>query len=263
LPLATGIFTIGISMGFATAFGVVGYGSQTYGWRTAWSLMGGAILLLAPIGLFLLRRPPAVHKQTLVEGGLTLVQAAQTGTFWLFGLASAVFAMISSGLLLFQESILKSLGFDQDVYLKVQIVSLLTGLCANFLAGWLGSRVPLERILAFGMAALAATLVFLPRASTVFEAYAYGAAMGAAGGVVTVIFFTAWPRAFGQRHVGHVQGAAQLMTVLASAAGPLLLAECFERTGRYDGMVYAASVLSVLLAAWAGTLRTRSVRSSG
>ena len=35
---------------------------------------------------------------------------------------------------------------------------------------------------------------------------------------------------------GRIQGAAQAMTVLASAIGPLLLAACVEWTGSYAGM---------------------------
>jgi len=52
----------------------------------------------------------------------------------------------------------------------------------------------------------------------------YAAPMGAAGGVVTVVFFSVWGQGFGRAHLGRIQGRAQLMTVLASAVSPLLLA---------------------------------------
>ena len=51
-----------------------------------------------------------------------------------------------------------------------------------------------------------------------------------------VLFFSVWPRAYGRKHLGRVQGAAQAMTVLASAVGPLLLAWCVEWTGGYGAM---------------------------
>ena len=60
--------------------------------------------------------------------------------------------------------------------------------------------------------------------------------MGLGGGLVMVLFFSVWPRVYGRAHLGRIQGAAQAMTVLASAIGPLLLAWCVEWTGSYAGM---------------------------
>ena len=65
---------------------------------------------------------------------------------------------------------------------------------------------------------------------------AWATAMGLGGGLVMVLFFSVWPRVYGRAHLGRIQGAAQAMTVLASAVGPLLLAWCIEWTGSYAGM---------------------------
>jgi hypothetical protein len=100
------------------------------------------------------------------------------------------------------------------------------------------------------MLALAATIGALPLATEVWHVYLYGAAMGAAGGIVTVIFFSCWSKTFGRLHLGRIQGAAQGITVLASAAGPLLLADVFERTGSYTGVFLAIAALAVVLAAF-------------
>jgi MFS family permease len=60
--------------------------------------------------------------------------------------------------------------------------------------------------------------------------------MGLAGGLVTVLFFSIWPRIFGRLHLGRIQGSAQALTVLASAMGPLLLAWTVDFTGSYTLM---------------------------
>jgi MFS family permease len=62
----------------------------------------------------------------------------------------------------------------------------------------------------------------------------WAAAMGLGGGFVMVLFFAVWPRVFGRRHLGRIQGTAQAVTVLASAIGPLLLAWCVTLTGSYS-----------------------------
>jgi MFS family permease len=75
-------------------------------------------------------------------------------------------------------------------------------------------------------------------------------AMGVAGGFVMVVFFSFWGRAFGDAHLGRIQGAAQVMTVLASAIGPLLLAWCVGATGSYAFAFYVlAGTVGVLGAA--------------
>ncbi|MFM8273467.1 MAG: MFS transporter, partial [Gemmata sp.] len=50
-------------------------------------------------------------------------------------------------------------------------------------------------------------------------------------------FFTVWRQAFGPAHLGQIQGAAQLLTVLASAAGPLVLAAGQRACGSYAPVV--------------------------
>jgi nitrate/nitrite transporter NarK len=61
-----------------------------------------------------------------------------------------------------------------------------------------------------------------------------------------VLFFSVWPRVYGRKHLGFIQGAAQAMTVLASAVGPLLLAWCVERTGSYAAAFYILAAVIVI-----------------
>jgi MFS family permease len=62
-----------------------------------------------------------------------------------------------------------------------------------------------------------------------------------------VIFFSFWGRAYGRAHLGRIQGAAQILTVLASAVGPLLLARCVAATGSYASAFYVLAVIVALL----------------
>ena len=80
---------------------------------------------------------------------------------------------------------------------------------------------------------------------------AWAATMGIGGGIVMVLFFSVWPLLYGRQHLGRIQGAAQALTVLASAVGPLLLALCVSRTGSYQTMfrILAALIASIGIAA--------------
>jgi MFS family permease len=89
----------------------------------------------------------------------------------------------------------------------------------------------------------------------------YGAIMGVAGGVVTVVFFSVWGQVFGRAHLGRIQGCAQMMTVFASAVGPLVLAETLRSTGSYNLIFNLLAVLTVVLgvAAWFVALPVRQL----
>src|SRR5438128_7534868 len=112
-----------------------------------------------------------------------------------------------------------------------------------------------------GMAVLAASLLMLPVVHTFSHVVAYAVTMGVAGGVVTVVFFSVWGQVYGRRHLGKIQGCAQMMTVFASAVGPLLLAETLARTGSYDAMFYALAMIVAALGggSWLVRLPSRSV----
>jgi hypothetical protein len=86
----------------------------------------------------------------------------------------------------------------------------------------------------------------------------YGATMGISGGIVTVVFFSVWGQVYGRRHLGKIQGCAQMLTVFASAVGPLLLAETLKRTGSYDSIFYGLAAIVVVLGAGSWLVRLPS-----
>jgi hypothetical protein len=80
-----------------------------------------------------------------------------------------------------------------------------------------------------------------------------------------VVFFSFWGRAYGRAHLGRIQGAAQAMTVVASAVGPLWLAWFAETTGSYAvsfhvlaGAVSIAAAVSAFVPLPAGALAPAS-----
>lgn len=264
LNLAMAIYTIALSVGFMLAFPIIGALVSDYGWRKTWWAIGVVLLLgLAPLALILVRRSPescslppdgesriTANADTTVS--YTLWQALATPAFWVFGLAGAVYGLIASGVALFNESILAERGFDASIYHRSLVIVALTALVGNFLGGWLAGKWMMNRLLALAMALLAASLLALPHLSTPAHVAVYAVVMGLAGGFVIVIFFSFWSLAFGRAHLGKIQGAAQALTVIASAIGPLLLAECIARTGSYAAMFYFLTlvVLVLALAAW-------------
>jgi MFS family permease len=108
--------------------------------------------------------------------------------------------------------------------------------------------VALNRLMAVSLFVLMAGLIALPHVTSVAMAMAWATMMGLGGGLVMVLFFSVWPRVYGRRELGRIQGMAQAMTVLASAVGPILLAACVEITGSYRAMFY---ILAAFVGAFA------------
>ncbi|MBS1828120.1 MAG: MFS transporter [Acidobacteria bacterium] len=270
LNMAMGIYSLLVGMGFITAFPLVGQAVLNQGWRFAWGAVGWGVLALAPLVWLTVRNKPeeigveADAAAVEVEASLTdigLAEALRGSAFWIFALSSAMFGLVYSGISLFNQSILEQRGFDATVYHTVLVVSTLLGLVANFAGGYLASRWSIRRLMGLGMAVLAAALIGLPLVRTYAHVMMYGASMGIAGGVVTVVFFSVWGQTYGRRELGRIQGCAQMMTVFASAIGPLLLAETLQRTGSYDGMFFGLAIVTLLLglACWHAPMPSRQL----
>jgi MFS family permease len=251
---AMATYSIVMSVGFMIAFPAVGWMVQTWGWRTAWLVIGVVLLVaLAPSPLLLPARPArnnAAHIDNSV-GGYDWMAAVRTSAFWLFSIGAALYGLVASGIGLFNESILAERGFGPDVYYLTLAVTAISALAGNFGGGWLATRMPLARLLAISLAILATGVAWLPHVSTFAHVMAWALAMGIGGGFVMVLFFAVWPRVYGRRHLGRIQGVAQAMTVLASAIGPVLLAWCVDWTGSYTAMfrILAAVIAAVAAAA--------------
>jgi MFS family permease len=269
LNLAMGIYSVLVGMGFIAAFPAVGQAVLSAGWRPAWLGIGLVqVAVLAPLAWILVRDNPekeglALDGEESKSGGrlvdLSVGDALLSPAFWVFALSSSLFGLVYSGIALFNQSILEERGFDASTYHRVLVISTLLGLAANFGGGFLASRYPIQRVMGIGMAVLALALLALPSVETQTHVALYAMAMGIAGGVVTVVFFSVWGQVFGRRHLGRIQGCAQMMTVFASALGPLLLAMTLRSTGSYDSIFYvlAAAVVLLGIGCWYVSLPSR------
>lgn len=268
LGLAMSVYSFLVAIGFIVAFRA-GSSVRDYDWRGVWSGMGWILLLgIAPLSWLLTRDTPAGNASefdgrrgdALTDADsvsdFPLAAALLTPAFWIFALSSSTYGLIASGISLFNESILIERGFDKSVFYEVSMISTGTALLSNLLGGWIATRWSMPRVMAVAMLVLAGALVSLPWVSSYLQAVCYGMAMGVAGGVVTVLFFMFWSKAYGRAHLGRIQGAAQMLTVVASALGPLLLAECKARTGSYTLMFYVLAGIVACLgaAAWQVTV---------
>ncbi|MFM7058047.1 MAG: MFS transporter [Planctomycetota bacterium] len=263
---AMSVYSLLLSLGFALSAQLARPWANA-DWRVVWDTMGYALLAFVPLCLILCRDPAPVAAEispalsvpseccaasgTDAAQSLTLPQALWSQTFWLFALSTSLVGLISSGMSLFNESVLKQQGFSKDVFYNLITLTGMVGLLTKLPIGWLGERFALNRLLAAGLILQSACLIAFPFVTTLTGVSLYGAGMGISGTITTVLFFSIWSRAFGRRHLGKIQAVAQLLTVIASASGPVLLARCLERFDSYSPAFMILAGTSACLAVWA------------
>ena len=112
------------------------------------------------------------------EVSWTLGQAVRSPAFWTFSLGTSFYGLVTAGISLFNESILRERGFEASTYYLALVVTTLLGLGANFGGGWLATRWPIQRVMGIGMAVLAAALLGLPHVTTETHVLLYAIAFG-------------------------------------------------------------------------------------
>ncbi len=267
---AMGVYSVLVSVGFLGAVSILGKVVKQYPneWRPAWAAIGASVIGAGILAAVLVRnrfldanrigaRSVSEGTSTLVnasgsdvESSRTLGQALRSLAFWTFAVAVSFYGMVAAGTSLFNESILQSL-FSEDtkrIFVNVTILAIPVGLASNLLGGWLATRWSLSKMLASAMLALTAALALFPSLRAEWQVYLYAAVLAAAGGIITVCFFAVWRAGFGPAHLGKIQGAAQMLTVLFSALGPPLFGSAKARLGSYLPLFPYLATASVGLA---------------
>lgn len=243
---AMGLYTVLLTFGFIGSILGMGALIQHAGWRDAWQTLGWVLLGSVPVLWMLTRSTPegcgvepdpvsslsdsaarTEENQASLDRShrdYSVFEALRTPVFWVFVFGTSAFNMVWSSITLFNESILGELGFDAGT--AVQMMAFLTGvgLVANIVGGKLATRERVGLLLSCGLLLLAGSLALFPSIRTIGQLRLYGSAMGFVGGLVTVVHFAAWGHFYGRRELGKIQGVAQVVSVIASAFGPLLMA---------------------------------------
>lgn len=248
-----GIYSFMVALGFMAAFLTIKMAFERWDadWRGIWAAIGASLLGFAAVSPFLAERCGADDGPTVprpAATGATLRQALATPAFWVFGVGTSFYGLVAAGLSLFNQSLLAERGFDRSVFLSITSLAPLIGLMANLTGGWAAGCVPLGRVAAAGLTLQAIALGCFPAIDSVGGVYVYAAAMAFAGGLLTVVFFSFWRQAYGAAHLGAIQGTAQLLTVLASAAGPIFLAVGQRAYGSYVPVVQQLAAISAIFA---------------
>ncbi len=232
------------------------------GWRTAWFVLGVAVLLLVvPIAAFGLRDDPSDMGQ-MPDGvpsshdslaaprwGLTRRQAFTEPYFWVLISGLAVSGMLATAVAFHQISLLGAKGLTSTEAAANFIPQTVAGLAATLVVGNMIDRMSIRWVVLASMSLHVVALAWLTTVSPGWSAIAFGMAIGAAGSSIRIAEAAAIPAYFGVLHLGSIRGFVASISVGSTALGPLLFSVGRELTGSFDDVILVSLILPAAVAA--------------
>ena len=268
--LALSLTFLGFSVSVAVHPPLAQWLTDALGWRMAWVVMGvGTWAILLPMVLLLVfdrpealgLRPDGAVGTTARDTspspagepdgavvGLTLPQARRTGAFWIILASNCTFSALVTAMFFHQVSVFEAQGLDAATAASVFSVSAVVMVVTTPLVGMLLDRFPTKPLYASALLSVGAALVAMSFVGDLSSAIAYGVVFGVANAAMHAHFTFVWPRFFGRRHLGSIQGVAQMGAVIGASVGPIPLGLGYDYLGGYGGTLVALAALPVLCA---------------
>ena len=219
-----------------------------FGWRQAWVVLGVMtwLFMLPPVLLILHDKPEDLgfapdgaktappELGTTAAGqvtGMTLAQALRTRNFYILAFGCFGISMLVTLLHFYQVKILTAQNIDAKTAARVFTISALTMICAMPLVGRLFDRMRTRFVFALGLTVIAMALWAVTLATTLAGAIAYALLFGVTNAFSMTVFGYIWPRYFGRKHLGSIQGTGQLIGVVGASLGPLPVGIAFDLLG--------------------------------
>lgn len=248
------------SRGFAMSFMMLGWGASMaihpplaqylvneIGWRSAWYVLGLItwVTMLPPLLLLAFDKPEDVRLhpdgETEAEsgedgkpkeiGGLTLKEALRTSTFYLAALSWFGISMLVTVLHFYQVKILTDHGLSEEVAASLFIISAFTMIGMMPLVGRMFDKLRTRFVVALALIATGVNLIGITQVDSFSSGVVYALLFGINNALSMTMFGYIWPRYFGRKHLGSIQGTGQMVGVVGASIGPLPVGLAYDYFG--------------------------------
>jgi MFS-type transporter involved in bile tolerance (Atg22 family) len=266
IGLATGIAIMGASCSGLVFPFVISQLLPLYGWRIAFACLSLGILFVSiPIALLCkanpteedvireaARSPSPDTADRLREAELESTFGAfiRQPTFWMIAVATFLSAGVDQAL--FQHSIYfltNEVGLSRTLAASAWSGTFLIAMFVKFLAGWAYDRHSVRGVAFWNLLLAAAILLALP-VQGFFTALVYTSMLGLARGGLSVDGPVVAKHVYGPRFMNRFLPVFAGFNTLGSAAGPVVLALLYDRTGSYRtgfAVFFAIVIVSAFL----------------
>lgn len=269
---AVSFSTIGVNFGealFPSLFVAV---SLAFGWRSAWFIAAGLLVLVAVPAIALLMRVERVPQSAVTTAGSkaprewTRSEALRDPLFYVAMTGVLAPGFIGTTVFFHQVYLAELRGWGPEVFAGAFVVlSVMTVLCA-LVSGQLIDRFSAVRMLPSFLIPLAASCFVLASTQSPAGAFAFMALMGISYGFSSTLFGALWPEMYGTRHLGAIRSVIVAFGVFATAMGPGLTGWLIDAGVSYPAMIATMGaycvVVSLFMFALSRAILARQARES-
>jgi MFS family permease len=267
---ALGVASAGVGIGIFLVVPFAQFLIDLVGWRSAFRVLGGVMLVwVVPATLWLVRDPPALlarpstvgpaartagvpqSSRGIAKHDVSLAEAIGFRDFWLLAAIQVLGNTASQMLLVHQAVYLVDHGISAIVAASVVSLVGLASIAGKTGGGWLSDIVGREITYSIGMACVVVSIGMLgvvALSPAPGLAYVYAAIIGLGYSVTAPIIPAAISDLFRGRHYGTIFGALYLANAIGGSFGPWLAGRIFDATGSYRGAFVTAIFTATLSA---------------
>ncbi|MEX2229953.1 MAG: MFS transporter [Dehalococcoidia bacterium] len=231
---------------------------DTIGWRETYAALGVMVwVLVLPGALFVVRNRPedmGLHPdgadgpppgEADIEPGLPepRVPVLTSLRFWILAIPLSTSSLVVTGLIFHQAAVLGEQGLSATVAAAIFVPYAASSAIVSVIAGDVADRFGPKWVFAAAMCTLLGSMALALVMHSLVLVTAYALLLGASGGFSQIVGGVTWAYFYGRRGLGRVQGAAVMVSITASALGPLPLAWL---QSQFDGFRPGIAILAVL-----------------
>lgn len=256
--LAMGLMALGFPISIALHPPITQWLINTVGWREAWIWLGlwTWVMLIPPILLFLYSRPAEVGLRPDGEAapadpnaaeapllGYTKAEALRMRAFYLIIGGMFSLSMLVTALHVEYTGILKAHGLDAQTAATMFTISGVSAAVLMPIVGRLLDILPTKWMFFGGLWVQTASLLSITMVDSVASAVVFALIFGLNNAVTMTYVGFLWPRYFGRKHLGSIQGTGQMIIIFGASLGPVPLAWALDTWGEYDTMLRAVALI--------------------
>lgn len=260
---AMSLMALGFGMSMAIHPPVSQFLIDQYGWKYAWIILGISTWIIMVPALFILAwnnpeniglKPDGVKKSNLkndeVEAieGLNLTEALKENSFYILAAMWFGMAMLVTTLHFYQVTILTNQGITTEFAASLFTVSAFAMVVFMPLVGKFFDNFPTKYVLATGLLINSISLISITYSSSDAYSLFYAVSFGINNAFSMTMFGYIWPRYFGRKHLGSIQGTGQMIGVIGASLGPLPVGFAIDYLGSSLITIRYLSVYPIIMA---------------
>ncbi len=263
--LAMSLMALGFGASMAVHPPLSQYLVNEIGWRNAWYAMGLItwITMVPPLLLLVFDKPEDVglrpdgeapaNEGEQAEGsaeipGLTLAEALRTPTFYIVAVVWFAIAMLVTTLHFYQVKVVTDQGLSKEAAASLFTISALTMVCMMPLVGRMFDKMRTRYVVTLALVVTALNLAGITFVTSYATGIAYALMFGLNNALSMTMFGYIWPRYFGRKHLGSIQGTGQMFGVFGASLGPLPVGLAYDLVGNATVTLQALAVFPLTAA---------------